>query len=238
MAETRKMILREVGGNAELVANRLVRHLKTPLKANKQCAWHFDYAITTVFLLCDTTYTGESKQLGFMNTFLKEDIVRLTLRLLSFVVVDMSRTPQNQLMEEGKQIDLIQSSVLLLWCCERYSVYWALIMLRLGFLRIIADLLAFPTYLKGHTIPKLERILKDNFPAYFCYRHVILAAIKGVREITVDGVVENIQSGLLASAWMAFEKTLLARAAFNAIYERDFADEHYRQCNAVRTSSF
>ncbi|KLO19197.1 hypothetical protein SCHPADRAFT_79469 [Schizopora paradoxa] len=236
IVEAREMILRNVGGNVNLLVNRLVRYLKHPSKADQQRAWHFDLAICTIHYMCARIATGNAvkRQAELMDAFLKEDIVRLTLRLLSFVIVDMSRPLPNQLMEEEKQVLLVETSVLVLRCCEwsNDGIHWAMVMLKLGFLRIVASLLAFPTRLEGITIPTLKHMLREDFPAYFCYRFTVVVAIRAARKLTVDGDVKNLQSGLLQDAWMAFEDVLLARTAFNAIYERDFAEEDYRQCFA------
>lgn len=241
MVEATEMILREAGGDASMVTDRLVRHLKHPAKADKRRAWHFDYVILVIHHLCDGGLTSVQpegyNQTKFMDVFLKDDIVRLTIRLLSFVIVDISRPRHLQIMkEEGKQLDLIQGSLLLLHGCEqsRNGMHWAMVMLKLGLLRIVASLAAFPMYLRGNSIPALEVMLSKDLPGYFCYRFVVVAAIRAVKEITIDGTDKNLQSGLLQGAWETFEDILLDRAVFNAIYERDYIEEDCRQCFAVR----
>lgn len=236
MDHVREMLFREEGGDARLVTKRLLHQLKHPAKADKERARLMESSLTTIFYISvKSTSVLVNEQTDFMDIFLKHNIVPLTMQVLSFVVDDMARPRSLQVVDENSFTVLVQTSLIVLQGCEQSinGMHWAMVMLKLGFLRVAASLVAPPTYLGPNSLTALHLILTRDIPEYLCQRFVLIPAIKAVKDLTFEGLTKNFESSDLKESWTIFENVLLERTVFNAIYERDFAEEDIDQCFSV-----
>lgn len=239
MDDARRMILREADGDAGLVAKRLLCMLKHPARANRDRTRLLGDPLT--ICLCLSLKNTErlcTEQTEFMDAFLRNDLVSLTMQVLLFVVEDLSRSCQHRVIAEKDYEDLILSSTSILQHCQNAAqgVHWTAMMLKLGFLRAIASLVRFPQYLPhayGWT-RDLRFMLGRKLPSYLCHRVVVLAARNAVKNITISGTIENLRRSPTKKAWKAFESVVLDRTVLNAIYERDFAEGDVALCSTVR----
>lgn len=233
--DVRQMILREATGDAGLVAKRLLRQLKNPAKTDEKSMRFLDDALIVAYCLAVKDRAKvDSEHTEFMDIFLKNGIVPLTMELLSIVVKDIARPRRHRVLAlaEGAYENLIQTSVLILRNCEQSinGMHWAMVMLKLGFVHTITGLVMFPQYLGINCVTALTEILGRDLPRYFCHRFVVVAAINAIKEITIDGLSENLHSSPLKEAWEMFETVLMDRTVFNAVYERDFAEKDVALC--------
>ncbi len=89
-----------------------------------------------------------------------------------------------------------------------------MVMLKLGFVHTITGLVMFPQYLGINCVTALTEILGRDLPRYFCHRFVVVAAINAIKDITIDGLSENLHSSPLKEAWEMFETVLMDRTVF------------------------
>lgn len=234
IADAREMILREAGGEAGAMTKRMMRLLKDPATASKDCYQLVLYAVgTTAYLAIEDRIRG--KPSAFMDNFLEDDLVPLITQLLSFLSEDVALPRQRQTFPEDSYSILIPHCIRILGCCarSRNGPHWAAVMLKGGILRSIACLVAFPQHLEICQGSILEIMLDHDFPQYFCHRFIVTAAIKAIKEITEDGSIKKLEASHVKDAWANFENVLLDRTVFNAIYERDFAERDILQCSNV-----
>ncbi len=233
LSEAREMVLREAGDNVEHVTKRLLRYLKHPAKANKVFLQSAEVAVGIIALLAIEDAQQCSPDAVFMDHFLENDLVLLITRLLAFVVEDVARPSERRAIEDCICSDLIASCISLLMCSGRSKngPHWIAVMLKHAFLRVLAVLVKYPQYVTVGLGP----ILEGDIPRHFCHRFVLAAAIKSVKEITIDGTVKAIQSSYLKEAWTNFENLLLERTAFNRCLRARFCEAGH-QAVLQRTS--
>ncbi len=113
--DVRQMILREATGDAGLVAKRLLRQLKNPAKTDEKSMRFLDDALIVAYCLAVKDRAKvDSEHTEFMDIFLKNGIVPLTMELLSIVVKDIARPRRHRVLAlaEGAYENLIQTSVI------------------------------------------------------------------------------------------------------------------------------
>ncbi|KLO07329.1 hypothetical protein SCHPADRAFT_909584 [Schizopora paradoxa] len=238
MDKARKVVLDAVGGDASVVAKQLLRHLHHPTKINKENTELVNLVNLFSLLTIKSPGVLDGVQTVFSNAFLKNDIVPLTAKLLSFVVEDITRSDRRKALEEGTYVNIIRGIMINLQNCEQAlnGMQWAVAMFKLGFLRSLAILSKYPQYLGSASITTIKKILIEDLPQYFVHRFVVIAAIRAAKEISLEGLTQSLESGPLAEHWSRFESVLLDRTVFNAIYQRDFAEIDDDECFTCKRS--
>ncbi|KLO10954.1 hypothetical protein SCHPADRAFT_942429 [Schizopora paradoxa] len=231
-AQARDMILREADGHPGAMTKRLMQYLKNPAKASKECYQNVLFAVGMAAYLAIEDRTRGTPS-AFMDNFLRDDLVQLLTQLLVFLSEDVARPRDLQAFPEDSYSIIIPHSIRILGCCirSRNGPHWVAVMMKNGFLRAIARIVAFPQHLEICEGGILDVMLDQDIPQYFVHRLVVIAAIKAAKEITQDGSVKNFESSHVKNAWAQFETILLDRTVFNAIYERDLAERDILQCS-------
>ncbi|KLO06524.1 hypothetical protein SCHPADRAFT_687509 [Schizopora paradoxa] len=231
ISDVREMILREAKGDAGVVTKRLTRQLKNPAKGCKENHLAVFYTVGIIDCLAIEDRARLSPS-AFMDNFLKDDLVVIVTQLLVFFSQDIARPRQRRIIPVDSCSSPVQYCLQVLGCCgrSRNGPHWVAVMMKNGFLRAIAGLVAFPQHMRSGKGSVIDLLLDRDIPQHFCHRFVVLAAIKAIKEVTENGSARNFESSCIKDSWRNFESILLDRTVFNAIYERDFAEGDILQC--------
>ncbi len=119
------------------------------------------------------------------------------------------------------------------------TLHWATVMLRNGFLEIVANLVELPEFQDGDSYLEVRRILleilKDFIPPLLVHRSFALTAVRAVKSTTEKGSVKRIESSILSDAWKTFSNLVLERTIYLAIYKRSRIKEIFevKSCTNV-----
>ncbi len=173
----------------------------------------------------------------FVDALLKDDLVPLLARLLSFVAEDLISSPRERRRVLPAQVSSIMIDLglqLLVYCISsRNAPHWTAVLFKLGFLRTVARILPFVQRLGCKDTRALEGMFCTRFPLSLCHWFVVAAAVKAVKEITLSGDVAKIETSIVREFWMVFTNVLLERTVLSTVYERNFAASDIKMCENV-----
>ncbi len=247
--EAHAIILREAAVSKvplDVISKRLMGLVRNPEKADRsKSRKRINIGLMIIHCLAAN---DETKGISgpFMDEFLKDDIVALTVHLFTFVCCeDMVRPRKYERLPDHFPDDMYEGLILyciqILWYSSRSQngAHWACVMLNHGLLRVIACVASNPQLGERFKLD-LSEIVRD-IALHFCHVSVVTAAIKAVNEIMVDGTIEKLRSSGFKEVWTNFEDTLLERTIYKAMYDRRcVSDLNALKCANVhvRLSSF
>ncbi len=228
------MILHEAQGDVGIVTKSILRQLQNPEKA---CTEHIQLVAVALDIIVRLVEdgSGDDTRDKFMNSFLKDDLIPLTMNLLSFVTEHHMNTRGNHMLREDNSCVVLGMGLRLLQLGihSQNGPHWADLLFKHGFLRTLACLPPFFLRFSGSHILILK-VMLHIISLYLSHRFVIASAVKAVNEITVSGDIAKLEASAMREPWMAFTNLLLERTALKAAYERDLAVTDGRQCENVR----
>jgi len=220
--DAHEIILREAAAckvPLDVISKRLMRLFKNPEEADRL---ESRKCISDGLLIvhCLAASDGKGSSSIFMQEFLKDDMVALTVRLFAFCFEDMVRSREHKrLPDRGPDYiheNLAGLCLRLFWYSLRSKngAHWACVMLDIGLLQDIACVVSDPQLGKKLTLYLCRIVREIGFR--LCHVSVVTAAIKAVSEMTLDGTVERLRCSTLEEVWTNFENTLLERAVYKA----------------------
>ncbi len=222
-----------------MVTKKLTQQLRNPAKGFREGFELIASTLEIITFLIDERL-GDDTMNFFVDNLLKDDIVTLTAKLLSYVSEGLVNTPEQGALSEDASPDMVKFGLRILFrsVLSRSGQQCVALLFKLGFLSTAARILSCIRYSTHVSSEILKAMFDITFPSYLCHRFVVASAIKAVKMITIDGDIAKLEASPLKESWANFTSILLERTVINTVYERDFAVLDVRKCDNVCLSIF